>query len=68
MEQELQALRNWVDCIDPSGNSIDWSRIKHSVIVGNSLELFQTKEEMEARKLHLVMVDKNPNFTVLNHD
>lgn len=68
MEQELQTLRHWVDCIDPSRTSVDWSNIKHSVIVGNSLELFQTKDEMEARKLQLVIVDKNPNFTVLNHD
>lgn len=68
MEQELQALKSWIDGIDPSSNSIDWSGIKHSIIVDNSLELFQTRDEMEARKFHLVMIDKNPNFTVLDHD
>ena len=68
MEQELQALRDWIEIFDPSRTSIDWSKIKHSIIVGNSLELFQTREEMEARRLQLVMLDKNPNFTVLNHD
>lgn len=68
MEQELQTLRHWVDCIDSSRTSIDWSRIKYSIIVGSSLELFQTRDEMEARKLNLVIVDKNPNFTVYNHD
>lgn len=68
MEQELQTLRDWVDCIDPFRTSIDWSKIKHSIIANSSIELFQTEDEMEARKLQLVIVDKNPNFTVLNHD
>lgn len=69
MEQELQTLRHWVDCIDSSYTSLDWSKIKHSILVdNNSLEFFQTEEEMEFRRLQLVMVDKNPNFAVYNHD
>jgi hypothetical protein len=67
MEQELQALKSWIDGIDPSSSSIDWGNVRYSLIVNNSLELFYTREELEARKLDLVMIDKNPNFTVHTH-
>lgn len=67
MEQELQALRSWIDGIDPSRTSIDWGNVRYSLIVNNSLELFYTREELEARKLGLVMIDKNPNFTIHTH-
>jgi hypothetical protein len=67
MEQELQALIDYVDSIDPLESSVDWSRVQYSMITKKSLELFYTESDMESKRLSLVMLDKNPDFTVFNH-
>jgi hypothetical protein len=67
-EEHVQGLKEFIDSVDTQKSSIDWARVKYSLIIGSGkLEIFYDEESFESRKFELIMEEKNPNFTTHTH-